>query len=284
MDDNLKKFKYILIFIFTSLLILSLFFLAYTYFKFDSYANLFHSIANDRKIIKIEALGYIGSYLSGILPIFFSFFTLGALFYNIYLQKFENSQNKEIIEKQSLQIEKQNFENTFFNLLEQHNKLLTELSSTPSPYGLGTAFPPKSKILETHFQVMQKLDFSSARDYLVHSEEETDHYFRLVYQILRFIGKSTPKNLNQKTYSNILRALVDQKTLQLIAINACSTESTPSYDGYKKIIEKFEFLEHLKTDNFKYTAELINNYEESAFGQNIWLSDYVTATNKLAKN
>ena len=39
----------------------------------------------------------------------------------------------------------------------------------------------------------------------------------------------------------------------------------------KTLIEKFEFLEHLKIDKLSYSTDLIKNYKKEAFGDNIWI-------------
>lgn len=279
MYRNLNKFKYTIYFLVFSCVISTLIFYIYTYFSFNSYVNLIHEIPAKGTIRKIEALGYIGSYAGGIISPLLSAITVAAIFYTMYLQRYDNEQNKTLIEKQSFQIEKQNFENTFFSLLSQHNQVLNDISSPPPPYGLGSIHLPKSDISETYFQVQQRKDFKEAREYLVHVEKRTDHYFRIVYQILKFIDKKTPLQNNsqiteiesKKIYSSMLRALINQEILILIALNACSTEETPSYHGYKNLIEKFEFLEHLKIDNLIYSMDLIKNYKKEAFGDNIWL-------------
>lgn len=137
----------------------------------------------------------------------------------------------------------------------------------------------QSDMDETYKEVFQtKKTLTQARNYLVNTELKTDHYFRLVYQILKFIDLNYPEEKHenefsseQKRYSSILRASIEHKVLELIAINGASDKATPAYDSYKTIVEKSSFFEHLKF-NHPLTVEIIDVYEPNAFGKNIFLS------------
>lgn len=114
---------------------------------------------------------------------------------------------------------------------------------------------------------------------MVYKEKSTDHYFRLVYQILKFIDINHPEKIddsffskNQKKYSSILRASIPHDVLELIAINGASDIKTPSYMSYKLILEKSEFLEHLKFDN-NLIKETLSIYHSNAFGKNIFIEN-----------
>lgn len=116
---------------------------------------------------------------------------------------------------------------------------------------------------------------------MILKELEIDHYFRLLYQILKFVDKKHPESNknnqltdNQKIYSNILRSHIDQKTLSLIAVNGASTIQTPAFKAYKLLIEKSCFLEHLKptTKNLTLINEAREIYSKSAFGKSIYFS------------
>lgn len=239
--------------------------------------------------------GIFGDTIGGSINPILTFVSFLAILYTIFLQNKELSATREELsrsadaqEKNLLKLDSQikaqdllKFENTFFSFLNHHNTIIQQLTFTPPPAVVsssGMVKHYKSDIDETYKEVFQtEKNLTQARNYLVNTELKTDHYFRLVYQILKFIDLNYPgeKHENefsseQKRYSSILRASIEHKVLELIAINGASDEATPAYDSYKTIVEKSSFFEHLK---FKHclTVEIIDVYKPNAFGKNIYL-------------
>nr|WP_216294444.1 putative phage abortive infection protein [Delftia acidovorans]MCA1069357.1 hypothetical protein [Delftia acidovorans] len=254
--------------------------------------------------------GIFGDTVGGTLNPLLTFFSFTAILFTIWFQKEElratreelsraanaHEKNLEKIEAQIKAQEITKFENTFFSFLAHHNTIVAQLTENPPPlttHGAGNyqrAKKEPSLIDATYAIVFEgNKSFTQARDHLVLHEVAVDHYFRLVYQILKFIDrnypaeKNTSKNFsqNQKKYSGILRSSINHKILELIAINAASDQSTPSYDGYKELIEKSSFLEHLKF-NRSIISETIKIYDKRAFGNSIFLDIYLNS--KAANN
>lgn len=239
--------------------------------------------------------GIFGDTIGGTLNPILTFISFIAILAGLYFQqqelkatRDELSRSADAQEKNLLKLDNQissqeltKFENTFFSFLNHHNTIIQELTFERAPAVINSSGMVKkyrSAIDETYkiiFKTGNTLE--NAREYLTQEEKKVDHYFRLVYQILKFIDKNYPGekgsdhfSKEQKRYSSILRASIEHKVLELIAINGASTSETPSYDSYKNIIEKSSFLEHLK-----FHQELIMEakpiYNQTAFGESIFI-------------
>ena len=90
--------------------------------------------------------------------------------------------------------------------------------------------------------------------------------------------------MRKKKYSNIVRASVDFRLLQLLAITAYR-EDTESYQPYIKLLERYSFLEHMPLKllaNRNFNRLLIKChrlYDPNVFGK----SDYIKDIEKLIK-
>lgn len=211
------------------------------------------------------SFGTFGDTVGGVANPILAFISFIAILYTIYL----SYNNQKII----------SFDTTFHSLLEQHNKILNDIKLVVAETNI-------CKLDLTFNAIIDSPKISDARYHLIYSDTITDNYFRIVYQILNHIDKNHPQkyqfeegfNLHQKNYSNILRSIIDQKTLFLIAINAASNDSSPTYKRYKQLIERSNFLEHLKYDiNFhSLIQEAHKIYDIRAFGESIFLNDYLS--------
>lgn len=210
--------------------------------------------------------GIFGDTIGGKLNPILTFISFIAILAGLYFQqqelkatRDELSRSADAQEKNLLKLDNQissqeltKFENTFFSFLNHHNTIIQELTFEQAPAVINSSGMVKhyrSAIDET-YKIIFKNDntLENAREYLTQEEKKVDHYFRLVYQILKFIDKNYPGekgteifSKEQKRYSSILRASIEHKVLELIAINGASTSETPSYDSYKNIIENLHF-------------------------------------------
>ena len=127
------------------------------------------------------------------------------------------------------------------------------------------------------------------------------HYFISLFQTLKFVAshfqddlrntdelvtkleRSTPSK-EEKFYSNIVRASLDSRTTQLLAINCFSSASQNSFWLFKVLVERYSMLEHMpfsvRTPT-NYHSGLVscwtNFYQARAFGK----SDYVAKLKQL---
>ncbi|QNM92347.1 putative phage abortive infection protein [Aliarcobacter cryaerophilus] len=225
-----------------------------------------------KQIDKIEKFGQFGDYVGGTLNPLFAFFSFLILVFTIQLQRKQLNESAITQKKQLDFIEKQNFETTFFNMINLNNQIVNNLSLTKSNnstnpiltvkefYSIGgtnvnvvndnnyTGKEVLSKLFEIlNVFIKDNLKNNSYdptnlyRAFLLEYQFLIDNYFRNIYNILKLIEQN--KNIeNKKTYSNILRAQLSNVELALILMNALY------YHENKKLfylLVKFEFMKPL---------------------------------------
>lgn len=243
--------------------------------------------------------GTFGDFIGGTLNPLLSFLGLIALLLTIVLQSKElestrielersasaQEKTEAALNKQSETQAKQQFENTFFSLLDQHNKSLEKLSTSSGKWTEGRSdldmvrcavFTEKNLTLETAKNEMEKYNGLCG------------HYFRVLYQTLKFIATNlpngnigidfsenniacTPLTPDEKMYSNIVRSFLNYDATQLLAINCYCRDSEDTYWKFKLLIERYAFLEHMPFEIKGKKNELLSLteqfYESSAFGR-----------------
>lgn len=233
---------------------------------------------------KIDSLGTLGDFIGGNLNPILAFLSFLALLTTIKLQSEEmaasrdelkrsaqaQEDSKKILDQQYNSQVIQQFENTFFSLLEQIK------TCTPSAnhidYLINESFTPKQDILE-------------ARKIFTNKNELHSHYFRLIYQTLKFLDKKTNHQtfIDIDFYKNILRSTLTPKTTLLLGLNSAIAPKflkTDDHKYYKELIEKYNFLQHMPfragpSDiylNNNYAAiQMLGCYEIKAFDGNKYL-------------
>lgn len=228
--------------------------------------------------------GYIGGALSPIL----AFFSLCVLCYTI-------SQNSKILElnikelktsteqlqlsaKAQSEMEKtqriQRFEGLFTYMANELSRMQGELNGLSAKDLIQNS---KQVAIYKHEEAKNKL-----RSNINHSR-----FFIYLYQILKLIDyqdESIISYKEKKRYSNIIRSSIDASILQLCFLNCLVVDKDDNdFKKYKKIIEKYNFFEHMPIDfkniynpnNYNYAAiGLLGLYNIRAFGE----SDYLKMT------
>lgn len=226
--------------------------------------------------------GTFGDFLGGTLNPIFSLMSLIALLYTIALQTDEMAQTREELSRtadaqkkaeealngQLNAQRKQIFETTFFSLLDQHNKTLEKLIS-------------KNESRTTKESDLEWIRLGITRSGIrsIEKQREIIHtnnnlcgsYFRVLYRILKFISTDCYDKDKEKFYSGIVRSFIGNDVIQILACNCYCTDKDSQYFKYRLLIEKYAFLEHFSPaivgDNNLF-AEVINNYNITAFGNN----------------
>lgn len=236
--------------------------------------------------------GDFGSYFGGTLGALFASLSFLALLYTIYLQRRELETAISALKKsataqheQSKTYEIQRFEVTFYSLLEQHNQVLTELKSQKEEY---SSYLCNLFTLDDSQALPKYLEKKQSH---ILEQSELSQYFRILYQLLKFIAKNNVMNkerhfnecylgdktticLNEneeKMYASIVRSFVPVELLPVLSINCI-----PSYNGlnnlslYWELLERYEFLEHMRLDKTptNLTTFIILNSYAYALGKN----------------
>ena len=256
----------------------------------------------------VTDFGEIGDFFGGMLNPILAFIAFLALLKTIEIQSKElktsnkaleltseeSKLSRQALQEQSKSIKLQNFENTFFNMLNLHNETIKSIYIPEDTFEAN-----KNDIFRTNTVTYKDLNGTVAKnvlsklyELLQYQVKQTTsnsnviflgfhrrtinyigHYFRNIYQILKFISKSDIED--KKFYSNILRAQLSESELGLLFYN-CASEIGIEY--FLPLLVEFEFLEHLPyNENINSKDVLLyikyaqfKDYKDSkVFGKNI---------------
>lgn len=232
------------------------------YFYFDQFSGGFSS--------KSSEWGDFGSYIGGAVGAIFASLSFLALLYTVFLQREELTTAISALEdgaasqrKQVENHEAQKFETTFYSLLDLHNRAVKELDFKPAD------FSGYLHNLETDDSVSVD-SYLAARQEHILENVELSQYFRVLYQLLKFIAKNNIRNNekqfgelslgcrdtiskyenDEKMYASLVRSFVPVKLLPVLALNCI-----PTYTGlnnlqrYWALLERYSFLEHMRLDH-----------------------------------
>lgn len=230
--------------------------------------------------------GTFGDYLGGTLNPIISFLALIGLLYTIHQQAQEmqatREELKQAAEQQRQQVEQQShqseifnlqqFESTFFSLLEQHNKAIERIDVESIYKELHNIYNNKIDQITTRKPSEELSNKHAIKS--INQHYELKSYFNLLFQILKFISISLSKNsesnnsedskitikdfysdskiskdkISQKyinpqerMYSDILRSFIPSIILKLLALN-CLTIDKFSRDNELKTLYNFQGL------------------------------------------
>lgn len=273
---------------------------------------LFIAFGGDK--IKLSDLGPFGDFFGGMLNPILSFCTFMALLMTIVLQQKELSlTRKELnetqkatrdsanaLKEQSNSIKIQNFETTFFNMLNLHNEIISNITiGNYISFGYNTNKWEKVTLYEDSNSIMSrkaiKLISDSFNNFiksvnsyrkvpkiydLCHEsfQDILGHYFGNIYQILKFISSNT--DIQDKTkYSDLFRTQFSSAELELLFYHCTGHIGSKNFKNY---IEEFQFFEHLvvkENKSFNYIFSL-NIYNDKAFGENEEIIKAISLENK----
>lgn len=205
--------------------------------------------------------GPVGDFFGGILNPVFAFLGLIMLLATLYqsqkelsLTRKEFAKSVEALDDQAKTQRQQRFENTFFSLLEQHNKFADAVKETKYEIPWDR---PRCSVDKSDFPEKLRTEFRKDVDgnYI-----EIKTYCTFLYQLLKFIfEKHEDKEKGCVTeemmfYSNLIRASIDTNLGEIILINAlCTSKDDPwGYRKFRDLITCFNFLEHVKIDFYEY--------------------------------
>ena len=234
--------------------------------------------------------GTFGDYLGGTLNPIISFLVLIGLLYTIHQQAQEMQATREELKQAAEQQHRQadifnlqQFESTFFSLLEQHNKVVERIEVESIYKELHNIYNKKIDQITTR-KPSEELSNSHAIK-SINQHYELKSYFNLLFQILKFISISLSKNSEsnnsedlkitikdfdsdnkrseeklsheyinpqERMYSDILRSFIPNIILKLLALN-CLTIDKFSQDyeletfcNFQGLLNRYALLEQLQ--------------------------------------
>lgn len=205
---------------------------------------------------------------------------------DLRLQREELVLTRQEMEEQTAEFEKQNetlriqrFENTFFNMLSQFQEVVNSLA---------TQYRRSGELLNASGREFFKISFESM---IIHVEDKPriiyggmrntikekgidgyvgadlpsylDHYFRLLYRILKFV-KDSPLIIgfdDEYEYTSMLRAILSRYELVWLYYNGLSEYGA---EKLKPLIERYAMLKNLREDLLVKGVD-VGDYAESAY-------------------
>ncbi|CAG2533458.1 Putative phage abortive infection protein [Maribacter dokdonensis] len=212
------------------------------------------------------------------------------------LQREELSETRKVFKIQSETLKKQQFESTFFNLVNLHHGIVNsiDLRSKENKYGVIEAVKMNlergkmnEKIIEVttgrdcfvkfckgfrneyrklRRDITELSDLEIAKQayknyYKLH-QSDLGHYFRNLYHIFKFIKNSEEKD--KKRYTSLVRAQLSNDELFLLFYNGISEYGSKKF---LPLIEEFHILKNLNLKDFIEKNKHSKFYKKSAYGE-----------------
>ncbi len=141
------------------------------------------------------------------------------------LQKEELSLTRNVFKEQTNTLKKQQFESTFFNMLNLYNHIVSNISNN-NGQDQEDLFEKFSRELINLSSVIQDpiknhfIVLNAYKKLFYKKKTEISHYFRIVYRIMRFIELSSINEEDKQSYSKIVRSQFSEKELLILYYNS----------------------------------------------------------------
>ena len=201
------------------------------------------------------------------------------------LQRQELELTREVFTEQRDTLKLQQFESTFFSMLNLHHRIVDgidiDTKKSEGVFGLWNTSKEKEitltgrdcfqfffeefrYIYDTTYDISDesnKINETYTKFYLNH-QTDLGHYFRNLYNILKFIHKKHPED--KFFYINLLRAQLSSSELLLLFYNCLSQFGKVKF---KPLIEEYYFLQNMPKTPLLEKDEHLKLYKKSAFGK-----------------
>lgn len=242
-----------------------------------------------------EAFGQFGDFFGGVANPILTFLTFMGLIMTIVIQKKElvltrkeMRASSDALRQQVINQDKQRFEDTFFSLLDEHNRILSNITLYPEMDS------EKSMIAIARSNLIGGLYLSQGdnesiyekKKKLLNGYQPVNQYFRVLYQLLKFVASSCPTSTvkdsfssdslkkttsskEEKIYTSITRSFLSEDIYYLLLINCFCESEDDQFFEYKLLIERYAFFENFglhRAGSMNMVDELVRNYDDKAFG------------------
>ena len=230
-----------------------------------------------------------GDFSGGILASIFSFLTFILLLFTYYQQKADSESNQELTNKSLSLIRKQNFEDTFFQMVKNLNEIIrnTRGSIKATPESVNPIKPngneyfekllfkfknwykstsdrydapqPKIELIkasdvegdEERKEILKEYNDFYNNFYEMHNDQ-VGHIFRYIHNILKFSEKSLEDtDIDSSQYVNILKSQLSDSILALLFYNSIS-EKSMNVEGefeFRDRLDNYDFFQNLRESN-----------------------------------
>ncbi|MFY0253676.1 putative phage abortive infection protein [Chitinophaga sp. 30R24] len=251
--------------------------------------NLLNGISLGRFTLKIDEYDKLGAFIAGLTAPFLSISAFILLYLTYKSQKEELADSKIILKSQSETLEKQQFETTFFNLLNLHHSIVNSTDVKVPVSGLqsvvarnkGQSVSPDvrngrdcftyfyERFANYYHAEKNSRDTSTIGSELSIIQESYDkfysqfqfdlgHYFRNLYHVVKFVNRSSISN--KQEYISLIRAQLSSHEILVLFYNGLSYNGTK----FKPLIEKYHLLKNMPKGDLLLQNHL-NEYDASAY-------------------
>ncbi len=174
---------------------------------------------------------------------------------------------KEQLQNQNLTMNRQRFENTFFQLLRNHRDIVNSMDIRRKTEVISAGSDCfKTFYSEFLSRTGPTSDIESVLgaylEFYWKRQQDLGHYFRNLYHVVRFIDDSKDiDNEERFLYSRLLRALLSSNELVLLFYNGLSKFGR---DSFKPLIEKYSLLKNME-DSLLISMAHRKEYSKFAF-------------------
>ncbi|HLX94112.1 MAG TPA: putative phage abortive infection protein [Verrucomicrobiae bacterium] len=249
---------------------------------------------------QLVKLASFGSYLQGttaafwaLAGVFLIFVAFLAQMMQLRLQRQDLEDQQERLENQEKITSRQNFETSFFQLLNLQNQIASNMRQAKSRYehnaggghtvidwvvGRSCFAFWYENLKDTHKEFQMNLNFKKWTGTTEFErvrecyeafytekghQEDLAHYFRTLYHLIKFVKISdvVVEYKDKRRYTSLVRAQLSAYELALLFYNGLS----PYGEGFKPWIEEFGLLEHLDTKHLLLDPSHVGLYDKNAF-------------------
>jgi hypothetical protein len=226
----------------------------------------------------------LGPFIEGITAPFLSIAAFILLYLTYKSQKQELTDSKEILRQQNATQQKQQFETTFFNLLNLHHTIVNSIDlkistkhtnqwegkhwyETEIKHGRD-CFLTFYEGFETAYKRQKREDLSDKELTIVKKayynffgkhQYDLGHYFRNLYHIIKFIKKSDIQE--KQMYVSLVRAQLSSHELLLLFYNCVSDYGLK----FKPLISEYHFLKNMPREEYLLDTSHEQFYDSEAY-------------------
>lgn len=178
---------------------------------------------------------------------------------------------KEQLQAQNQTLQKQNFENSFFQLLSRHSEIVNSMAIPGAFFNdhnkeytgrqcFVSMFSKLAYIYEAsdeQFNAGMQPDADSAKnlrykwlndkyeEFFPNFQPYVGHYFRHLYNIVKFIDQNTPEIIEKSFYIDLIRAQLSSTELGLLFYHGLSDRGAE----FRVLVEKYALFEHIPSES-----------------------------------
>lgn len=275
-SNNYKNRFSILYVILGVILLISVAVSIYVFYYYTTHVTIGTDNASGSRKWTVVEWGAFGDYFGGTLSPLLGFFGLFAVLLTLAMQIHELSISIREMKEQSGSLKRQNFERSFFTLVEFHNDIVNDMDlrdiidAEVTAQGRDVFHTLFRRVWDIYKRKIKQIPDEKERviaayeEFLKDNEHHVGHYFRNLYRIYKFIDESDAfeNEREKRNYSGIIRAQLSSYELALLFFNSLHPNGAP----FKKYIEKYAVLENFR---YKHMKEEFN-LSEGLYGKSAW--------------